>query len=273
MILHYSNVQSAEAASLARRFAVAAGDNLMLVSVLADKWNMYVEQRDMSMTPRLASRGIMDAYLLDAICGVVGEGMVAVEAGAGFGYHTLLLCELVGPRGQVYAFEPHPRIYPVLKRNIELNDYHRIARPYPNALGAADGDGEMALHRYRFDSATLSERAKSSFGSANIASVRVSRLDDILLDARVSPDFYLLSAVGSEPDVWAGMQGLLASKRKVNMLVEFTHRWYADPLKFAGEILDQGFQVSRLRKDADSEPLSEPSKFTRHFRSWLLLSR
>ncbi len=271
MILHYPNVKAAEEASLKRRFAGPGGENLAIVSVLGDTFFMYLDTRDTSLTPHLQTRGIVGPHLLESICGVVTPGMTCADVGAGFGYHTLLLCALAGERGRVYAFEPHPRIYPILKRNIELNKFTQIARPYPNALGASEGDGELAIHKWRFDSATLADRPKASFGSANIAAVHVSRLDD-LLSEQSPPDFYLISAVGYEPEVWAGMQGLLAAKRKVVIFMEFTHRWYAAPAKFAADILEQEFMVHRLRDGAE-EPLLEPSQFCTRFRSWLKLTR
>jgi FkbM family methyltransferase len=273
MILKYSTADDASKASRDRRFAVSTGDNLMLVSVLGDMFKLYVDARDMSQTPYLAAEGIQDAWLLDAICNMVSPGATVVDVGAGFGYQTLVLCELVGPCGRVFAFEPHPRIYPILKRNIEINGYSRRARPYPNALGAADGDGELALHKWRFNSASLSERAKASFGTLNLAAVHISRMDELLSETRIDPDFYLVSAVGYEPEVWAGMRGLLAAKRKVSMLLDFTHRWYADPVKFSEQILEDGFNVHRIGEFGSPEHLTDPKQFTTQFRSWLRLIR
>jgi FkbM family methyltransferase len=48
-------------------------------------------------------------------------GDVFVDAGANFGYFTILASRLVGPTGQVIAFEPTPSTVRRLKRNLELN--------------------------------------------------------------------------------------------------------------------------------------------------------
>lgn len=271
MILNHSDIKVASEHSLAGCYNYAAGDNLTACRVL-NRWTMFLDSRDVSLTPYLAMKGIHEPHILEAICGVVQPGMTCVDVGAGFGYHTLLLCELVQAHGRVYAFEPAPRIYPLLKRNIEINGFVKRARPYPNAIGETEGQGELAVHRYRFDSATLADRAKASFGQANIAAVHLSRLDDILIDNGPSPEFFLISVVGYEPQVWGGMKQLLHSKRKVTVLMEVTHRWHSNPGAFYDDLVDEGFVIHRLH-EATREPLVSREQFTEEFRSWLLLTR
>ncbi len=48
-------------------------------------------------------------------------GMVVMDIGANIGAHTLLLGQLTGPKGRVYAFEPTDYAYQKLERNLSLN--------------------------------------------------------------------------------------------------------------------------------------------------------
>ena len=56
----------------------------------------------------------------------VKMGQVCFDIGANIGYLTLILAKLVGPTGIVYAVEPKPANYKVLKKNIRLNEYKNI---------------------------------------------------------------------------------------------------------------------------------------------------
>jgi hypothetical protein len=52
---------------------------------------------------------------------LVQPGWICVDVGAHLGYFTLLLADLVGDRGHVFAFEAHPDNCYWLRENIALN--------------------------------------------------------------------------------------------------------------------------------------------------------
>ena len=54
------------------------------------------------------------------------SGMISVDAGANIGYFTLLMARLVGPSGQVHAFEPGKENVALLKKNVKLNSYDSV---------------------------------------------------------------------------------------------------------------------------------------------------
>ena len=49
---------------------------------------------------------------------LVGQGATAIDIGANLGYYTRPLSEIVGNEGHIYAVEPVPVIFDVLKRNV-----------------------------------------------------------------------------------------------------------------------------------------------------------
>ena len=49
---------------------------------------------------------------------LVGRGATAIDIGANLGYYTRPLADIVGSEGRVYAVEPVPVIFEVLKRNV-----------------------------------------------------------------------------------------------------------------------------------------------------------
>ncbi len=53
-------------------------------------------------------------------------GNVVVDVGANIGLHTLNMARIVGNAGQVFAFEPDPSNFEILKKNAKINNYKNI---------------------------------------------------------------------------------------------------------------------------------------------------
>jgi predicted methyltransferase len=103
--------------------------NKNVVEVQGSK--MYVDVFD----PDPSMRATFRAYALNRVHeesttnlfrNIVKEGDVVVDLGANVGYFTLLTAKLVGRKGKVYAFEPEPRNYGYLLKNIQLNGYEHV---------------------------------------------------------------------------------------------------------------------------------------------------
>ena len=45
-----------------------------------------------------------------------------MDLGANIGYYTLILAQLVGKSGHVYAFEPDPLNFEILSKNVKENN-------------------------------------------------------------------------------------------------------------------------------------------------------
>src|SRR5712692_8948348 len=49
------------------------------------------------------------------------SGSICLDVGANIGLHTVTMSELVGPAGQVFAFEPERHNYQLLEQNLRFN--------------------------------------------------------------------------------------------------------------------------------------------------------
>ena len=65
--------------------------------------------------------GTFEPWTFDALERIVRPGAVVVELGACYGAFTIFLSRLVGPEGRVYAFEPFPKYFEIVERNVALN--------------------------------------------------------------------------------------------------------------------------------------------------------
>ncbi len=83
-------------------------------------------------------------YLIDHVR--VGPGEIALDVGANIGWYSVLLDRLSVPGARIFAFEPDPESFRLLRSNLEVNGTTRVT-----ALNVALGDtpGRAVLHRYR----------------------------------------------------------------------------------------------------------------------------
>ena len=72
---------------------------------------------------------------LDVLLRFVGPGDTVVDVGANVGTHTTAFANGVGTGGRVIAFEPQPRVFELLERNVQANGYDNVSL-YRFALGA-----------------------------------------------------------------------------------------------------------------------------------------
>ena len=241
---------------------------------------MVVDGRDISQTTKLClGNGIKDPEITNLIVELASTRRVCVDIGATFGYVTLLMAQNCLKPGKVFSFEPHPANFQLLKHSVEINGFDKYCKVYPSALGAVTGaKAKLYIHRRRFECATLSEVARKSYGLTDTHPRKddeflvLLSLDDIMAQNRCEPDLIYLSAEGYEHEVWAGMRKLLMAKKSMTILLDFKPKWYCNLEKFASDIFDAGFSVSRLFSGG-REIVENPEKLLPAFRSTLLLTR
>jgi FkbM family methyltransferase len=133
--------------------------------------------------------------------GLVRPGMVAYDIGANAGFYTLAFSRLVGPSGQVWAFEPFPENAANLLRHLELN---RVSNA--TLLQAAVSDRtELA----RFQAGPNNSAGKLGSGAAGHALITASLDELIERHGLPSPDIVKMDVEGAEGQVLAGARKLL----------------------------------------------------------------
>lgn len=73
-----------------------------------------------------ANNGLDEQDVMHALVRYVQPGDRVIDAGANIGVFTVMLSQLVGAQGLVWAFEPDPTYYEILCHNIELNAMRNV---------------------------------------------------------------------------------------------------------------------------------------------------
>jgi FkbM family methyltransferase len=168
---------------------------------------------------------------LDMFKHLIPRGGIVIDAGACLGDHTSTYSELVGPNGQVIAFEPNKLAYECLAHNMKA--YPNVT-PVNAALGRKTGTVGVENHQNK------------NLGMARVVSggdVAMYALDDVIKPDSPRIEFIKMDIEGYEPDAIAGAMKTLARHRPV-MLIEiqkealalngYTNSDIIDPLQSLG---------------------------------------
>jgi FkbM family methyltransferase len=242
------------------RLPVYLGNNLVLCRVL-DSFLMYVHTRDILLTAHLLANGCWQPAQTRVFSQLVKRGMRVVEVGAQTGYFTLLAAAGAGPEGRVTAFEPEPINFELLNLNLQVNGLSGQVRTFTVAASGKRGTGGRT------------ERQRKPKAASKPAPAAIAPLDEL---AASSAEVLKLSAGGKEPEIFAGMNGLLQRSPNLTVMMEFVpsllQRNENSPQDFLRSLRAAGFQVRAMTPQATLRPASDESLLGAAS-STLLLSR
>jgi FkbM family methyltransferase len=157
----------------------------------------------------------------------------------------LLFARLVGERGMVYAFEPDPANFELLRQNIEINGYKNVAL-IQRAVSDRPGVGRLYL------SATNpgDHRFYNSGDGRAAVGVEAVTLDQVFERHEGLFNFIKFDIQGAE---WAALQGMRRLLQRHNHLKIVTEFWPfglskfgADPAAYLSLLLDGGFELYEI---------------------------
>jgi FkbM family methyltransferase len=139
-----------------------------------------------------------------------------LDVGANIGWYTILAAKLVGPNGQVHAFEPDPPLASTIQINLEHND---LSNATVHWAAVSDTCGDVYFYQWSGQNMGLSSLRDLGLSSTmlTIASITL----DSLLDTLPKVSLVKIDVEGAEYKVLKGMKGLLL-RDKPNLILEVT---------------------------------------------------
>jgi FkbM family methyltransferase len=172
---------------------------------------------------------------------MVKKGDVVVDLGASIGYFTLLAARLVGKEGKVYAFEPEPRNFLLLCKNIALNGYDNIV-----AIRKAVSDREGFAKLFLSDDYGSHSLYKFDNAKTPIITETVT-LDNFFRKEGYHVDIIKIDVEGAEMVAFLGMEKLIRENKKLKIFVEFSPYRIREagysPEEFLSKITEYGFKI------------------------------
>lgn len=175
---------------------------------------MFLDPRD---NLSLFIHGVFEPLETEIVRKEIKEGDVVLDIGAHIGYYTLIFARLVGEKGHIFAFEPDPNNFHILKRNVEINGYQNITLVQ---AAVSDINGSINLYQSNHNSAN---NIIGYIPSDNRKSVKVKtiRLDDYFKNYNRKINFIKIDVEGSEGKVIKGMSLTLPIDKNVKIITEF----------------------------------------------------
>jgi len=215
---------------------------------------MYLNLNDFGLSKHLYFFGIREPECTRIWKTMVKPGMTIVELGANIGYYACMEAFLMKGKGKIYAIEPFPPNYEMLKKNIELNTYSPLVETFHLAISNKSGKDKLFMSKEH----NLVNMLQSESG--DYVEIETATLDDFLVGKK-QPDLIRMDIEGFEYYVLDGMKNTLQSVESCAMFIE-VHPFqmfekgldYKKPLR---ALFDAGFYPSIAVKEFG--PLKEVS--------------
>jgi len=160
--------------------------------------------------------GCYESHVHRVLSALLGAGSVFLDVGANIGYHAYFAAGLVGPSGDVRAFEPDPDIHAVLTRNLASFKWARAEN-----VAVWDGAGSLEFERSFLpsESGWGALTAVRNLNRGQRISVRTISLDSWGSAAGLSSlDVVKLDAEGAELRIVAGARSILSEFHPVLLM-------------------------------------------------------
>lgn len=260
LAIYHKGVSILLAAGLERlRFFKVANKLIMFVLrsnyVEAQGHKMFLDAKD---SLHLSISGFHELLATELMNKEIKEGDVIIDVGANIGYYALIFARLVGGNGKVFAFEPDPTSFALLKKNVKLNGYKNIV-----LIQKAVSDKNGKLKLYLAEDNLGDHRPYDSRDGRQYVEVEAVRLDDYFKDYERKINFVKMDIQGGEVKALQGMMNLLKKNQEVKVFTEF----WPEGLEIAGIkpkdcldlLLELGFKLYNINERGHKvEPISPP---------------
>jgi FkbM family methyltransferase len=240
---------------------------------------LYLDTRDIVLTPLLALKGDWEPEVTHALRRVIRPGMTFIDVGANVGYFTLIAAQILHGNGQIHSFEADPQMHQLLVDNINLNWFFEGVHAHQKAVYSEETN--LRFHKrlkYQANS-SIAELTADELASINDVSesfeVEALRLDHYIEQAAAGRvDVIKIDVEGAEPRVFQGMAQTIENNPDLRIICEWSpsqlYQTGSSPTEFLAILRDYGFLIRTVEAP---ETILEPERLLDMSHNNLLLSR
>lgn len=139
-----------------------------------------------------------------------------LDIGAHIDYYALIAAKLVGKKGRVYAFEPDPFNFSLLKKNVKKNKYSNVV-----LVDAAVSDKQGKIKLFLSAENKGDHRVYDSSDNRKFHIVNAINLDNYFKKYTGRIDVIKMDIQGGEEKALEGMKGVIQKNPTVTLITEF----------------------------------------------------
>jgi len=199
-------------------------------------YDMYLDLYNGGISSTLAMWGIREPGAVSIVQEELCKGDTAIDIGSNIGFYSLLMSSMVQHTGTIYAIEPYPRTFKLLKKNIYMNKIEDRFKLFNIAVSDCNGTEKLYIDK-RDNLNRIDNVSKKEYEGHTC--VKSRRLDDIVED-NPEINFIRMDLEGFEETILSPKcSGKITSKHKPKILFE-AHSNYTTQMQ---ESLDYLFNI------------------------------
>jgi FkbM family methyltransferase len=196
--------------------------------------------------------------LVLAFPNIVSGGDV-LDIGANIGYTAAVLARVAESDRKVYAFEPEPFNFSLLKQTALRPEFAGKIVPMQLAVGAEDGAINLWINdRHHADHRVATEQFRSSHPGSKQVSVSLVSIDHFLQGRPGPVSFVKIDVQGYELAVCEGMRDTLRLNPDITIVLEFMpsamRELGFEPSQLIDFLVERDFKVYRIRPRGKLSP-------------------
>ena len=183
-------------------------------------YKMYLDLYDRGISRALwlfGDRELEHKYMLEKI---IKPGMSILDIGSNIGYYPLLELNLIGDKGTLISVEPSRSNIKLLKKNLELNNFHQI-EIHECAISDKNSEKDFFLSTQSNLNTFHNIGTGIEHLSGEIVKVKVQTITSLLKDRSI--DLIRMDVEGHEVEVLNGMISSINDMCKLPMIIFETH--------------------------------------------------
>jgi FkbM family methyltransferase len=158
-------------------------------------------------------RGYYEKEIVSLLKKILPSDGVAFEVGANIGSHALIMSRSVGSQGQVFAFEPYPKVFQKLVKNIHNNRINNI-HVFPHALSNCRDRMNLFFSEDQFSTEEMNSSLYPDGRLTRQVEVEVKTLDEVFQEQGLERlDLIKIDTEGNEYKVLQGAQHTIKTHR------------------------------------------------------------
>ena len=213
---------------------IELSDNSVIITSRTNSIKMVCDKDDQRIAPlEILNFGYYERTDFDMVLNLVEEGNTIFDIGANIGWYSLNLAKNI-KNTEVLSFEPIPKTFEYLKRNVELNHINNIKI---FNFGFSDEEKEIEFYYYKEGSGNASLANLSNIEGTKKIKCVVQKIDTFVPVNNYSIDFIKCDVEGAELLVFKG--GIETIKRdKPIIFTEMLRKWSAKFNYHPNEIIE-----------------------------------
>ena len=161
-----------------------------------------------------------DKFEVECLKQIIKKGDIVVDLGANIGYYTLILAQLVGKSGHVYAFEPEPSNFEILSKNVKENKHEHVT-----LVQKAISDKNSKIKLYVSKRNLASHRIFDAEDKRKSIEVDVTTLDEYFQKFEKPVNFIKMDVEGAEGATILGASKIIEDSKNLVIMMEYFPKW------------------------------------------------